>query len=493
MIWEKFTDNLKAVIPIIVIVSMLHFFLVPLGMNLFLRFLIGSLLVIVGLTIFLLGVEIGITPLGSLTGNMLAKSNKVGIVIVAGLIFGFFISIAEPGLMVLANQVNGVTGGSISGITILITVSIGLAVMLAVGFFRVFYNIPLYLILIVLYTIIFVMALFTSREFLAISFDASGSTTGILAVPFILALSLGISSMKKDSKASEKDSFGLVAIASTGAIISVMLLSMIKGPSKMEAPVVTAIVLNHSMFGPFQAVLKQCIQDGIVALFPLLLIFLSLNYGAFHLKKRAFHRIIMGFIYAFLGLVIFMIGVNGAFMEVGTTLGQSLALLEQKWVIVAVGFVLGVVTILAEPAVFVLTQQIEEVTSGYVSRKAVLLPLSLGVGIAVALAILRILTPDLQLWHYLLPGYLLCILLMFLAPKIFVGMAFDAGGVATGPMTATFILAFTQGAANAFEGADLLADGFGMIAMVAMTPIITLQILGVVFRWKASRKGDKKA
>ncbi len=219
MIWEKFTDNLKAVIPIIVIVSMLHFFLVPLGMNLFLRFLIGSLLVIVGLTIFLLGVEIGITPLGSLTGNMLAKSNKVGIVIVAGLILGFFISIAEPGLMVLANQVNGVTGGSISGITILITVSIGLAVMLAVGFFRVFYNIPLYLILIVLYTIIFVMALFTSREFLAISFDASGSTTGILAVPFILALSLGISSMKKDSKASEKDSFGLVAIASTGAII----------------------------------------------------------------------------------------------------------------------------------------------------------------------------------------------------------------------------------------------------------------------------------
>ena len=182
MIWEKFTDNLKAVIPIIVIVSMLHFFLVPLGMNLFLRFLIGSLLVIVGLTIFLLGVEIGITPLGSLTGNMLAKSNKVRIVIVAGLTFGFFISIAEPGLMVLANQVNGVTGGSISGITILITVSIGLAVMLAVGFFRVFYNIPLYLILIVLYTIIFVMALFTSREFLAISFDASGSTTGILAV-----------------------------------------------------------------------------------------------------------------------------------------------------------------------------------------------------------------------------------------------------------------------------------------------------------------------
>ncbi len=491
LVWEKFRDNLKAVIPIIMIVVALHLFLAPLGTQLLLRFLIGSLFVIIGLTFFLIGVDIGITPLGTLTGNAIAKSNKIWIVIAGGLVLGFFISIAEPGLMVLANQVDTITGEIISGITILVTVSVGLSVMLAVGFFRVFFNIPLYKVLIILYLIIMILSLFTSREFLAISFDASGSTTGILAVPFLLALSVGISSMKKDSKASEKDSFGLVAIASTGAIMSVMILNMIKKPGDMTPLLPENLKMQQTLMAPFITIGIQYIKESIMALLPLLLIFFALNLVSFHLKKRAFHKIVAGFIYAYLGLVIFMIGVNGSFMEVGTVLGRTLVMLENKWIIVIVGFLLGVVTILAEPAVYVLTRQIEDVTSGYVSRKAVLLPLSLGVGAAVALSVIRILNPGLQLWHYLLPGYLICILLMLIAPKIFVGIAFDAGGVATGPVTATFILAFTQGAAYAFEGADLLADGFGMIAMVAMTPIITLQILGVIFKIKSSVKGEK--
>jgi len=193
-------------------------------------------------------------------------------------------------------------------------------------------------------------------------------------------------------------------------------------------------------------------------------------------------------VYTFLGLVLFLIGVNGGFMDVGTVVGRSVASLDNKGFVIIIGFVLGLVTVLAEPAVYVLTHQIEDVTSGYIRRKAVLVALSIGIGFAVALSILRILVPQIQLWHYLLPGYIIAIVLSYFAPKLFVGIAFDAGGVASGPMTATFILAFTQGAADAIEGANVLVEGFGMISMVALTPLIALQVLGLIFKLK-SRKG----
>jgi hypothetical protein len=186
--------------------------------------------------------------------------------------------------------------------------------------------------------------------------------------------------------------------------------------------------------------------------------------------------------------VIFLLGVNAGFMEVGYIIGYKVASLNGQWIIVIVGFILGLVTVLAEPAVHVLTLQIEDVTSGYVKRKAVLGSLAIGVGIAISLSVIRILIPALQLWHYLLPGFAICLLLTFITSKLFVGIAFDAGGVATGPVTATFILAFITGAANAFEGADVMIEGFGMIAMVAMLPIITLQILGLIFKMKTKRK-----
>lgn len=213
---------------------------------------------------------------------------------------------------------------------------------------------------------------------------------------------------------------------------------------------------------------------------------------SFKLKKKDLRKLLTGFAFAFTGLLVFLIGVNAGFMDVGTSIGNNLALLDNKAYIIIIGFVLGVVTILAEPAVYVLTHQIEDVTSGYVKRKAVLIPLAIGVGFAVALSVIRVLVPAIQLWHYSLPGYIICLSMMFFIPKLFVGIAFDAGGVATGPMTATFILAFIQGAAHAFEGADLMVDGFGMIAMVAMTPIITLEALGLVFAIKSKTKGVEK-
>lgn len=365
-------------------------------------------------------------------------------------------------------------------------VSLGLAVMLSLGFLRIFYNVPLYQVLFALYVIIFALAIFVSREFLAISFDASGSTTGILAVPFILSLSVGISKLKKDSEASEQDSFGLVAIASTGAIISVMLLNIFSGSGQLVGGGETDIM----QIQPIGEIVWTYFKESLMAVVPLLVILLVLQNISFKLKKKELRKLLTGFVFAFVGLFIFLVGVNAGFMNVGVRLGYYLAGFENKIYIIVIAFILGIVTILAEPAVYVLTHQIEDVTSGYVKRKAVLVPLALGVGVAVMLSVVRILVPAVQLWHYLLPGYILCVVLMFIAPKLFVGIAFDAGGVATGPMTATFILAFIQGAAQAFEGADIVVDGFGMIAMVAMMPIITLELLGLIFGLKA--KGLEK-
>ncbi|UOQ84526.1 DUF1538 domain-containing protein [Gracilibacillus salinarum] len=489
ILWSKLLEVVYAVLPITIIVIILQFTLTSLDITLIFRFLIGAIFIIIGLSIFLLGVDIGITPIGTQLGKTIAKSNRLWIVIMAGLCLGFIISIAEPDLHILAGQVEMVTSNAIAKLTLVIVVSAGIAVMLAIGLIRIVHNIPLFKILTIIYGVVFLLALFTSPQFLAIAFDASGATTGAMTVPFILALSIGISVMKKDSKASEKDSFGLVAIASVGAIITVMLMSIFSNQSELAGGMMEEE--HHgteALFTPFLHEFGHIAQEVMLALAPIVILFFVFQKFSFKLSKESVRKIVTGLVFTFVGLVLFLVGVNAGFMELGTELGYSIASLEHKAYIVIVGLILGIVTILAEPAVYVLTSQIEDVTSGYVKRKLVLFTLAIGVGIAVALSMLRILIPELQLWHYILPGYLIAIALMYITPKLFVGIAFDSGGVASGPMTATFILAFTHGAAEAIEGADVIVDGFGMIAMVALTPLITLQILGLIFKLK-SRKG----
>ncbi len=484
---SKFREVLFSVLPIAILVLVINFTLIPMETSLIIRFLTGAFFVVIGLTVFLLGVDIGITPLGDHTGVALAKTGSLLWILFGGAILGFFISIAEPGLMVLANQVGEVTNGSISGIKILVVVSVGLAIMLSMGFLRIFYSISLNKLLIGLYILIGLISLFVSDEFLAISFDASGSTTGILAVPFILSLSFGISKLEKDSKSSENDSFGLVAVASTGAIMSVMLLNLFTRTNKFNPALNVNLSNSQSILSIFSGSIKSSLKDSIMAILPLIMILLILQRISFKLNKRELKKLITGFVFAFIGLFLFMTGVNAGFMDVGAVIGYSLAKLENRFFIVIISFIMGVVTILAEPAVHVLTHQIEDVTSGYIKRKIVLFPLALGVGTAVALSVVRILSDNIKLWHYLLAGYIICIVLTFFIPKLFVGIAFDAGGVATGPVTATFIMAFIQGAASSVDGADLLSDGFGMISMVAMMPIITLEILGLIFAIKSGR------
>lgn len=486
---EKFKEVLFAVLPISAIVLLLHFTLTPLEQYSFIKFILGAALVILGLTVFLVGVDIGITPIGNIMGTAITKSNKITIIVAAGLVLGFFISIAEPDLHILAGQVDLVSSGMIAKNSIVVIVSMGIALMVALGLVRIVYSIPLYLVLSGLYGIIFVLSLFTTPEFMAIAFDASGATTGALTVPFILALAIGVSAMKKDSKGSEKDSFGLVAIASSGAIIAVMLMSVFSNTDEITGSTAVNETASTEILLPFLQKLPVIAQEVIVALAPILIIFLVFQKVSFHLSAAAVRKILFGILYTFIGLVLFLLGVNAGFMEVGSTVGYKLASMYSPFYVVGIGFFLGMVTILAEPAVYVLTRQIEDVTSGYVKRKVVMVTLALGVALAVALAIIKIIVPSVQLWHYLLPGYILSIALTYFVPKLFVGIAFDSGGVASGPMTATFILAFAQGVAEAIEGADVMLDGFGIIAMVAMTPLIALQILGLLFKIKAKKGG----
>ncbi|MGE4485842.1 MAG: DUF1538 domain-containing protein [Oscillospiraceae bacterium] len=488
---SRLKEALFSVISIVLLVLILNFTLVPLELGQLVRFLIGALLIILGLSFFLLGVELGIDKIGQHMGSTMAKSNKVVVVVVAGILLGFIISVAEPDLQILAGQVDAVTSGLISKISIMIIVSIGIALLLSLGLVRILYGLALNKMLTILYGVIFLLAIFTSPEFMSISFDASGATTGALTVPFILSLALGVSSLKKDSQASEQDSFGLVAITSTGAIISVMIMSIISKTDKISGNIDTVVTGSNSIIGPFIHELPVIAFEILLALLPIFVLFMIFQKVSFKLRKRNKARILMGLVYSYIGLVLMLIGVNAGFMEVGTIIGFRIATLDSKALLIGIGFVLGLVTILAEPAVHVLTNQIENVTSGYVKRKTVLAVLSVGVGFSVALSIVRILIPELKLWHYLLPGYAIAIALTYLAPKLFVGIAFDSGGVASGPMTATFILAFSQGAAESIEGADVLLDGFGIISMVALTPLIALQILGVIYKFK-SRKGGSE-
>lgn len=488
ILMNKLKDVLLSVLPITIIVVILHFTFVPLEPYLLYRFLLGAFLIVIGLTIFLFGVELGVSPIGNLMGNAIAKSNKIWVVGISGIVLGFFISVAEPDLHILAGQVAQVTSNLISKTSIVVAVSVGIALLLTLGFFRIIFDKPLNKILTLLYGIILILSLFISPEFLAVSFDASGATTGALTVPFILGLAMGISSLKKGT-ASEEDSFGLVGIASTGAIMALMVMNITIGTKNISGNLATDIFPSSWVFAPFIEKFPVMLYEVSLALLPIFIIFVIFQFISFKLKKRSFRKILKGLLYTLVGMVLFLTGVNAGFMEVGAIVGHKIGSLDNKLILVAIGSLLGLVVILAEPAVYVLTKQIEDVTSGYIRKRIVLVAFSVGVSMAVGLSMLRIVIPEIKLWHYLLPGYFISIVLSYIVPKLFVGMAFDSGGVASGPMTATFILAFAQGAAESIEGANVLIDGFGVITMVALMPIIALQLMGLVYKIKSVKGG----
>ena len=475
-----------SVLPITILVIILNFSIVPVGNEMLIRYIIGAIFVILGLGIFLFGAHLGIGPIGNLMGETIAKTNNVYLVGILGFILGFLITIAEPDLQILANQVNMASGGIVSSSLILIVVSIGVGLMVGVGLLRILFGRPLNRLFTLVYFIIFILALRVSEEFLAISVDASGATTGAMTTPFILALGYGVSQLK-GGKTSEEDSFGMVGLASTGPIFAIMIMSIVKGLMDIQGEV-EVFVANTGILTPYFRIFPQILKESTLTLLPLFCLFLIFDKIKFKLNRKSRNTILKGLLYTYMGLTLFLVGVNAGFMEVGRLMGWGIAN-SYPWLLPIIGFLLGMVVVLAEPAVYVLTEQVEEVTAGHIQKKVILLALSIGIAFAVAMSMLRIMIPSLKLWHFLLPGFAIAAFLSYRVPPIFVGIAYDSGGVASGPMTATFVLAFAQGAADAISTANVLIDGFGVIAMVAMTPLVAIQMLGLIFKRK-SRKAD---
>lgn len=487
---EKFKEVIFSVLPIAGLICILNFLFVRVDTAFFIRFVIGVGFICLGLTVFLFGIDIGITPIGDLMGQFITAKNKVSFVIIGALILGFFISIAEPDLQILGSQVMQVTKGAIPQATLVIIVSIGVAVFLAIGLLTIVYHTPQHRLFTLAYGLIFICAIFSVREGISIAFDSSGATTGAITVPFVLAIAAGVSRMKKNSIASETDSFGLVGMVSAGAILSVLAITLIrKLPAFDSESSLTDPVATESIGAAIGHALGHAASESALSLLPIAVIFLCVHFFSLHIKRSALTAIIKGIIITFIGLTLFLAGVKAGFLDIGFLIGHKIGAEVPLPLILIIGAFIGCVVILAEPAVYVLTKQIETVSAGYIPRKLVLIFLALGVSIATLLSMLRIAIPAFQLWHILLPGYAIALILSWIVPELFVGIAFDAGGVASGPMTATFVLSFAQGVAAATPGANVLIDGFGIIAAVALAPIISLQVLGLIFYLKQKKAG----
>lgn len=483
---KQFRDVLFSVLPITIFVIILNFTIVPIETEMLIRFIIGAFLVVLGLGVFLFGANTGITEIGSLMGETVAKFDNAKSVGILGFLLGFLITIAEPDLQILAHQVNLASGGIVSDSLMLVVVSVGVGIMVGIGLLRILYERPLNRLLTLAYLIMLILGLKASQEFLAISVDASGATTGAMTTPFIMALGYGVSKLK-GGKTAEEDSFGMVGLASAGPILAIMIMSMAMRLTNIQGGA-EEFAINRGIIDPYLRISPIIMKESAFTLLPLLVLFLIFDKLKFKLSKKNKHTILKGLFYTYMGLALFLIGVNAGFMEVGRIIGERVTLFH-PFLLPVFGFLLGMVVVLAEPAVHVLTYQVEEVTAGHIKRKAILIALSIGIAFAVSISMLRIMIPGLKLWHALLPGFGLAAFLSYRVPPIFVGIAYDSGGVASGPMTATFVLAFAQGAANAIPSANVLIDGFGVIAMVAMTPLLAIQILGLIFKRKAEKEG----
>lgn len=470
---EKVVESITSVLPITIIVLLLSITIAPLTPATLTLFLFGALLLIVGMGFFTLGVDMSMIPMGEGIGVELSKAKKIGIPIIVCFILGIIITIAEPDLQVLARQVPAVPD-----FTLIMTVALGVGFFLVISQLRILFKIPISYILILFYLIIFILAFIAPWDFVPVSFDSGGVTTGPVTVPFIIALGIGMASVRSD-KNSENDSFGLTAICSIGPILAVLILSICYKPtnSTYSSVTLTDLKTTRDVALEFARALPIYLKEVAIAIVPIGVVFLIFQciFKRFHSRQIA--RILAGLLYSYIGLVLFLTGVNVGFMPAGQYIGGALAR-GSAWLLIPVGMVVGYFIVRAEPAVQVLNRQVEEVTNGSITQKAIGTCLSIGIAFSVGIAMLRI-TTGLNILWFLVPGYLISLIMTFFVPQIFTGIAFDSGGVASGPMTTTFLLPFAMGACEAVGG-NVLTDAFGIVAMVAMTPLLTIQILGLV-------------
>ena len=470
-IWEA----LLSALPITAIVYVLALTpLFDLDKTELITFSIGAVLLVVGIGMFNLGADLAMTPMGSQVGAGLSRQRKLGLLLSVCFVLGMLITIAEPDLQVLADQVSAVMNGTM----LIWAVGAGVGGFLLVAILRIVFKKTLSNILMLFYMLLFALALMLAvnedMDLLPLAFDSGGVTTGPITVPFIMALGVGISSVLGD-KRSQENSFGLVALCSIGPILAVLLLGVFS--TNDLAYQVPDYTVSGDILGAFLHTAGHTAKEVAIALGMIVVFFLICQVAFLKLPKRRLKKIALGVVFTYVGLVLFLTGVNVGFMPIGYKLGSQLAQGNQ-WFLIGFGLVTGVLVVLAEPAIHVLNKQVEDVTNGFVSRKAMITGLCIGVGASIALSMVRIVF-DFSLVYYIIPGYFLSLALSLFVPPVYTAIAFDSGGVASGPMTSGFILPFAIGACVTMQGADaVLRDAFGVVALVAMTPLITIQLLG---------------
>ena len=474
---EKIKESLSSVLPITAIVLALSITIVPLTPGVLVLFLFGSFLLIVGVGMFTLGVDMSMTPMGNAIGVTMSRARRRILPLAAAFLLGMLITVAEPDLTVLAQQVP-----AIPNLVLILTVAAGVGLFLVVALLRVTLKIPLSYLLVSFYLGAFVLAvLFTPNDFIPVSFDSGGVTTGPITVPFIMALGVGLASVRNDKNATN-DSFGLVALCSIGPILSVLILGICYAPDSASytPPVLAEVATTRDAAREFAAAFPHYAGEVAGAILPICGVFLLFQLFTRRFKRTQLLRIASGLVYTYVGLVLFLTGVNVGFMGAGELIGATIASGDLPFLLIPVGMVMGYFIVAAEPAVHVLVKQVEEVSMGSISQSAMRQGMSIGVAISIGIAMLRVLTGISILW-FLIPGYAISLALTFFVPQLFTGVAFDAGGVASGPMTATFLLPFAMGACQAWGG-NLMTDAFGLVALVAMTPLVAIQLLGLAGR-----------
>lgn len=483
--WRNLYLNLKesaqSVLPISLIVIILHFTIAPMPISTLLLFIIGSILLIIGMSVFAIGADMAIMPMGDMIGAKLVKSKKLWFFILGSFILGVCVTIAEPDLQVLAKQVPAVPDK-----ILVMFVAFGVGIFLVLALLRILFQLSLSKLLIILYGLVFLVAAFTAPDYLAVAFDSGGVTTGPITVPFILALGAGVSSVRS-SRSAEEDSFGLCGICSIGPIIAVLIMGLFYNSSDLSFGVESASSIE-SISGFLILLSSELLSNSLevlIALTPVVLIFGALQIIKLKLPKKLIIKIVIGLIYTLIGLALFLSGINIGFMPTGSYLGSAIADLSYNWILIPISILLGFFVVAAEPAVHVLNKQVEDITSGAISRKLMMAGLSVGVGIALAFSMIRIMT-KISIWYFILPGYIISLALTFFVPPLFTAIAFDSGGVASGTMAAAFLLPFATGVSSSFGG-NAMTDAFGIIALVAMMPLVTVQIIGFIYNIKLKK------
>lgn len=478
---EKIKESFSSIFPIALIVVLISVTIVDLNSGTFLSFGVGFLGLVLGMTFFGIGADLSMLAIGSRLGTKMTHSKKIWIIALVSFVIGLIITISEPDLTILANQVNG-----IENIILILTVAVGVGIFLMIAVLRIIFKVPLNILLIVFYSIIFILCFFVPKSFLAVSFDAGGVTTGPMTVPFIMALGVGIASINS-SKRSQDDSFGLVALSSIGPIIATMILGIAFNLSGGEYEL--SNVINPSttkdVFVLYGEQFFHYMKEVGLALLPIIIFFVLFQIFFKAFPKKQLIRVVIGLGFTFLGLSLFLVGANVGFMSVGVQIGQTLGGSKFSWLLIPLGLIIGYFIVSAEPAIHVLTKQVEKMSSGAISSKFMMGSLSIGVALAVMLAMIRVLTGISILW-FVIPLYTIALVLTFFIPKFFSGVAFDSGGVASGAMVSAFVLPLAIGACIA-SGGDVMLDAFGCVALVALMPIISIEISGLIYKLKSKR------